>query len=78
MLRTGLIKRDGGKLVQVESGISSVSLAQVTPILVVLTSGIGMAIFVTMVERVLLWMKRLTTVKNEYYRTDVERNTFQF
>jgi hypothetical protein len=27
---------------------------------------------------VLLWMKRLTTVKNEYYRTDVERNTFQF
>jgi hypothetical protein len=39
-----------------EPGISSVSLSQVTPIIVVLASGIAVAIFITIAERLMFWM----------------------
>jgi hypothetical protein len=38
-----------------EPGISIVSLSQVTPIIAVLASGTAVAIFITAVERLLVW-----------------------
>jgi hypothetical protein len=55
LLRVGLIKIDENKLKKMDPGISSVSLSQVTPIIVVLASGIAVAIFITIVERLLFW-----------------------
>ena len=51
MLRTGLVKMDGGKVASVESELRSVSLRQVTPIIVVLASGVLTAILIGVVER---------------------------
>jgi hypothetical protein len=54
MLRIGLIRIDGEKVASVESDISSVSLRQVTPIIVVLAAGVLAAILIGTVERLLL------------------------
>jgi hypothetical protein len=54
MLRTGLMQIDGEKLAKVQSDMRSVSLSHVTPITVVLASGVFMATFIGAVERLLL------------------------
>jgi hypothetical protein len=54
MLRTGLIRVDREKVSRVESDISSVSLRQVTPFIVVLAAGVLAVILIGTVERLLL------------------------
>jgi hypothetical protein len=67
MLRTGSVKPDKEKLAKLKTEISSVSLRQVTPILVVLTSGTAMAIFITIVELLSLWKALRYKLQNVIY-----------
>lgn len=67
MLRTGSIKSDEEKMAKIEPEISSVSLSQVTPILVVLASGIALAIFTAMAGRLSLWKTLHNKLQAKFY-----------